>query len=494
MPVSRFLNRLSRDPRHDTLLASPAFQFTLVILLALSFYFSKLGGHGLATWDDCYYAEKAKEILQTGDWLTMHYNREPIFDNPPFYMWLAALSFKIFGVTDYAAKFPSALMGVLTVALTFVLGRRWFDAWTGFFAAFVLAATPTFNKYARHAMLDVTLTFFVTLALFSLVLALEKDRRYFLLWGTAIAIGVLIKSVLGLFPLFISLAYLLLRKDFKIFLSPYFWCGIIIAFGLGGFWYLHQWLLFGEDFLRVHFGWLILQRGFQMQPEPWYAHLSYLKDLLIYYWPWLPLLLLGSFYMLRNVKAREPIPLLLMLWIASYLFILSAMQARRLWYLMPIFPAAAMVAAHALHRLLSPRAKLIFAQVVLAILIVANIVVNATPLQIESEREKDIRILAPYVRHFGEAGARVLGFRKDYYSLNNALLFYSDHAAAPIMQSPEELRAAIQTERTVLFVMEVSVWQALQNESAGLFVIKQADKLVLLANRALDASAVKTWQ
>ena len=161
----------------------PRFQVLLITFLATVMIFSKLGGSGLANYDDCFYAQKAKEILQTGSWMTMHYNHEPAFENSPFFLWMIAISYKIFGISEFAAKFPSALMGVATILLVYALARRLYNNWTAFFAAFILSTTFIFTRYARHAMIDVTLTFFVCSAFLALTLALRQNRRFFLLWG-----------------------------------------------------------------------------------------------------------------------------------------------------------------------------------------------------------------------------------------------------------------------------------------------------------------------
>ena len=144
----------------DKFFSDPNFHLFILLLFAFILYFSKLGGNGL--WgDDSFYAQKAKEILSTGSWFTMHFDGNPNFDNPPFFIWLLAGSFSLFGVNDFGALFPSALFGVLSVGLMYTMTKRLYDSWTAFIAVTVLATTLPFMRYARHAMMDVTLTFFV---------------------------------------------------------------------------------------------------------------------------------------------------------------------------------------------------------------------------------------------------------------------------------------------------------------------------------------------
>jgi 4-amino-4-deoxy-L-arabinose transferase-like glycosyltransferase len=474
---------------------TPRFQLILVTLFAAVLFFSKLGGNGIANWDDCYYAQKAKEILATGDWLTMHYDGMPEVDNPPFFMWLVALSFLAFGVSEYAAIFPSALMGVATVALVWVFARRLYTPWAGTFAAFVLATTAPFLKYGRHAMMDVTLSFFVTLALLSLYLAVHENRRpYFLLWGACIAVAILIKSVLGFFPLVVSGAYLTASKRWRVFGDGWFIGGASLALALGCAWYAHQYAKFGQWFLERHFGWLIVQRGFARDPEPWHAHLSYLRDLARYYWPWLPLLTFGLVHGAARAWKGDHRALLLVLWLMIITVVMSLTQSRMLWYIMPIFPAAAMICGALLDSWLSEpvKARAVRYGAVLTVLVAA--VVQFTPIQLSAEREIDARVLAPYVRHFASSGAPVYGYRFETHEVNNALLFYSDHAAYPIHATTEELSSAFAEPSLALCVLHSADLDSVVRAMPSVHVVRRVERLALISNASVDTSGIVTWK
>jgi len=483
----------SRSSTYDHLFSDYRFHLALLAVFSIVLIFSKLAGNGLANYDDCFYAQKAKEILQTKSWMTIHWNHEPSFPNPPFYLWLAALSYKIFGVGEYAAKFPSALMGVSTILLLYFFAKYLFGSWMGFLSSFVLSTTFMFTRYARHAMFDVTLSFFVCLSMFALVLSLRKNGRYFLLWGLSIGIAVLTKSVLGLFPLVITVLYLLIVGRWKTFFSGYFLagCGIIVLLGFS--WYFHQYMTFGQRFLDAHFGELIIRRGLLSESEPWHRHLSYLRVLLIHYWPWLPFLLIGFVKFSKKAWGRDENAILLLLWLLAILATMSMMKARIRWYILPIFPAAAMLSAHALHGLLKGRRKVIFAKVALGIGIVATIVINATPLQISKERKLDVRTIAPYVRHFGNRNANIVAFRQNFNSLNFSLLFYSDYVASPVYQDYSELSHALADSVLVFCVLKTPELEGALQNIDGIHLVRRTDKLALVSNQAVDISAVRTW-
>src|SRR5437868_1207563 len=87
----------------------------LLALFAIACIFPKLEVGNLPSYDDAYYAQKAREILQHGNPWTMTLAGVPKFDNPPGFMWLIAGSFKLFGVSEFTARLPSALGGVLGI-------------------------------------------------------------------------------------------------------------------------------------------------------------------------------------------------------------------------------------------------------------------------------------------------------------------------------------------------------------------------------------------
>ena len=143
-------------------LNNPKFYTYLLILFLTLILFSKLHYNGLPNYDDAYYAQKAKEILKTGDMWTLKFYNSPRYDNPPMHMWIMAGMYKIFGINEYAARFPSTLFTLILILFVFKIGKLIFDSWTGFFASFCLSTTFFLTKYSLRAMLDITLVLFFT--------------------------------------------------------------------------------------------------------------------------------------------------------------------------------------------------------------------------------------------------------------------------------------------------------------------------------------------
>ena len=115
------------------LLLDPRAQGALLVACAALILFARAGAGPLPNYDDAYYAEKAKQMLRTGDWLTPRFAGAERLDNPPLFLWLMAASFAVMGVNSFAAVFWSALAGVVCVALihrlALRLGREPFEAW-----------------------------------------------------------------------------------------------------------------------------------------------------------------------------------------------------------------------------------------------------------------------------------------------------------------------------------------------------------------------------
>ncbi len=476
----------------EKLISNEKFRIGFLIVFAATVFFTKLGLNGMANFDDCFYAEKAKEILQNHDGWILTFNHRPAFENPPFFMWLIALSFKVFGISGFAAKFPSAFMGLLSVLLVYVMGRKLFNPWSGFWAAFILCTTYPFFKYGRHAMMDVTLTFFVLVSFYFLLLALRKNSWFFLLWGFSIGCAVLIKSVLGFFPLVISACFVVGTGSLKKLSNLPFVLGCLICVAWGGSWYGLEYSRFGTEFLSAHFGWLIFQRGFTLEPQPWTKHLSYFLDLLTYYWPWLPLAVLGYAWAVRKKFWKDETLLLLVLWPAIYIAVMSAMNARILWYIMPIFPALALLSGHFLDQHQTEKGRKSVGQIIVAFGLAVVVCANALPFALDKDREKDTRILSPYVKHFAEAGDAIVAFHEDFYGLNNALLFYSDHAADPLFSTAEQVAGELKKDHAVLCVAHRSDLAEIGRLFPAWHPVKFADNLVLISNRNLDLSQVQT--
>ncbi len=151
--------------------------------------------------DESRYAQIPREMLERGDAVVPTLQREPYLDKPPLFYWLVMLSYRIFGVHDWAARLVPALAVHLTILLTYLLGRRSLGESAALAGALVLTIAPGFSSMARLLILDGLLTLCVTAALLS---AFEAVRGGAFRWGwwlasaCATGLGVLTKGPVAL--------------------------------------------------------------------------------------------------------------------------------------------------------------------------------------------------------------------------------------------------------------------------------------------------------
>ncbi|HEX9023662.1 MAG TPA: glycosyltransferase family 39 protein, partial [Geobacteraceae bacterium] len=186
----------------------------LAIFLGIAF-FQYLGRIPLMEPDEGRYAEIPREMLERGDFITPFLNYVKYFEKPPLHYWLNALSFSIFGQNEFAARFPGALMGLLTCLITYYAGRQLFCRRSGLFAALILGTSTGFLLQARIDITDLTLTCTLSASLLFFILAArEQGSRkglYYHLFYLCAALAVLAKGLIGIiFPgaiIFLHLAF-----------------------------------------------------------------------------------------------------------------------------------------------------------------------------------------------------------------------------------------------------------------------------------------------
>ena len=112
----------------------PSAPVSLLVLLCVLTFFVGLGRPAITDSDEAFYAEAAREMVEGGDWITPHYNGQYRFEKPVLYYWSVALGYLVAGVSELAARFPSAVAGLVLAIATYASARRWYDEATGLLA------------------------------------------------------------------------------------------------------------------------------------------------------------------------------------------------------------------------------------------------------------------------------------------------------------------------------------------------------------------------
>ncbi|MDR3579468.1 MAG: glycosyltransferase family 39 protein [Oryzomonas sp.] len=217
----------------------------VILAVVLGFPFLQfLGGLPLIDPDEGRYAEIPREMLEQGDFITPTLNYVKYFEKPPLLYWLNAASLKLSGLTEQAARFPSALCGLLTILATYIIARRLYGRRTALLAALVLGTSAGFVLQSRIILTDMLLTFCLTAALGAFIMASQREGRRstplpwcaFYLFS---ALAVLAKGLIGIvFPAGIIFFYLLLGGRWKLLREMRIATGLALFLAIAAPWFV----------------------------------------------------------------------------------------------------------------------------------------------------------------------------------------------------------------------------------------------------------------
>ena len=130
-----------------------------IVAAAAVIFFTNLGATGLWDEDEPLFASCAREMMERGDWVVPMYNGNIFPDKPPLMFWLMMSGYAIFGMTEFAVRFWSAVLGIGTALISYHLGRLLFNARVGLWAGLITASSIIFTVSARAATVDTAMTF-----------------------------------------------------------------------------------------------------------------------------------------------------------------------------------------------------------------------------------------------------------------------------------------------------------------------------------------------
>lgn len=146
-------------------------------VLAALFFLPFLGGVHLFDWDEINFAELAREMLVTGEWLQLQINFERFTEKPPFFFWLQGLSMLVFGVGEYAARFPNALLGVVVIPFLYTAGKYLHNRRFGYLWALSWLGSILPFLYFKSGIIDPWFNFFIFGGIFCLFLYIRSQRE-----------------------------------------------------------------------------------------------------------------------------------------------------------------------------------------------------------------------------------------------------------------------------------------------------------------------------
>jgi 4-amino-4-deoxy-L-arabinose transferase-like glycosyltransferase len=314
-------------------------------------WFYGLGARTLVPTDEGRYAEMAREMVTTNDWITPRLNGIKYFEKPPLQDWMNALTFKLFGLGEWQARLWTGLCGLLGIALVAHAGRRIFGERVGFTAAVVLASSFFWAALGHINTLDMGLAGMMTLALCGLLLAQRNDasarerRNWMLVCWAGMALAVLSKGLIGIvLPGAVLVLYTVIARDWAIWKRLHAGPGLLVFFAITAPWFVMV-SLANPEFPYFFFIHEHLQRftsKIHNRAGPWYY---FIPILLLGIFPWLGVLAQSLWNGRRDETSGFQPKKMLLIWSGFIFFFFSISGSKLPSYILPIFPALALLIA-----------------------------------------------------------------------------------------------------------------------------------------------------
>src|SRR3989304_1825222 len=329
-------------------------------------FFYNLGSPGLFDVDEAVYAEATREMIDTGDLITPQYNYTNRYDKPVFFYWLMASAFRVFGVTEFAARFWSAVFGVLLTMMCYYLLRRMGHPKWGVITALVFATSLEVIVLAHASITDMTLAFFITSALFCFFLGYMGRGKvgfgWYLGFYLSTALAVLTKGPVGIvLPGAIIFIFLILRGDFiQTLKKMHIVSGVLIFMVVALPWYIVETWINGWEYIDAFFIKHNVTRFTGVVSGHRGAVYYFIPVILIAFFPWsafLPQILYRYFPRSRKrgaVDPEESLTLFSIIWFLVIFIFFSISKTKLPGYIVPLSAPLAIMAGRLWYEYIYP--------------------------------------------------------------------------------------------------------------------------------------------
>jgi len=251
----------------------------LVLLIAAAaalLFIPFLGRVHLFDWDEINFAECSREMLKLHDYTRVYIDYMPFWEKPPMFFWMQSSAMVLFGITEFAARFPNAICGIVTLIVVFLCGSRVYDRKFGILWALAYGGSLFPNMYFKSGIIDPWFNLFTFLSLYNFILyhwkrnqfdkpGIDKPQLYYVTWsGIFMGLAVLTKGQVSLMVFLLTLGVYLLYNRFKVYFS--WWhallfviAAFIVTFTWYGYetikrgpWFIEQFLKYQWRLFRTH--------------------------------------------------------------------------------------------------------------------------------------------------------------------------------------------------------------------------------------------------
>ena len=379
----------------------------LVLLsLIISLFFGLfLGTRPLSVPDEGRYTEIPREMVERGDFVTPRLNGVKYSEKPPLMYWLASTSIKNFGINEWALRFWPAFFALFGCLATYLFGRRFYDRKTGIAGSLILASSLLYYAHSRILILDMPVSALLTGSLFSFFAAVfekNKNRKRLLLGGffTFAAGALMTKGLLGIaLPGCIVLLWSLFYKRWDALKLAFNPMGIMLFLALALPWHILASLRNPEffDFYIVHEQILRFLTTVHKRSQPFWF---FIPIILLGLFPWVTFLHKSVIETYRTIKTKGKTHLtdaFLVIWIAFIFIFFSASSSKLIPYIVPIFPACAVLLGRTVSKAWSTNDFTPHKMSIRLFQGLAALLIIAAPIALYVKKQLSNTLVTPYV-------------------------------------------------------------------------------------------------
>lgn len=205
--------------------------FLLIAVFAALLFLPFLGRVHLFDWDEINFAECSREMMKLHDYTRVYVDFKPFWEKPPMYFWMQSSAMHLFGVNEFAARFPNAICGIVTLLVVFICGSRIYDQKFGLLWALAYGGSLFPNMYFKSGIIDPWFNLFTFLSLYNFILyhwkrngfdkpGVQKSQLFYVVWsGIFMGLAVLTKGQVALMVFMLALGVYFIYNRFRFFFS-----------------------------------------------------------------------------------------------------------------------------------------------------------------------------------------------------------------------------------------------------------------------------------
>lgn len=253
----------------------------LILVLSICCFFPFLGAVHLFDWDEINFAESAREMIVTGDYLKVQINYQPFWEKPPLFFWLQSLSMNVFGINEFAARLPNALFGILTLLTFYFIGKKVKNEKFGLIWALVYLGSILPHFYFKSGIIDPVFNYFIFLSVYFLVVGISnyqeriKKLKPFILAGFFAGLAILTKGPVAVLLLGITFFVYWIFQKFRPFVAikgffAFVFTLLLVTFSWFGLEIYQHGFVFIENFIEYQIR--LLSTEDSGHGQPFYYH------------------------------------------------------------------------------------------------------------------------------------------------------------------------------------------------------------------------------